>query len=149
MCGGSDGVGRAGVAADDHIAQAQFDRRGRPPHHPHRGGAAEVDPLGEVDPPAQVLGHRGRHEHVGLSHVGADQPVHVLGRQPGVVEREGGEIRPLFEGEPAFAGVLPLRRIVGNADDGRVSPQPHGREPYPRRRRGLEAEVGGDLQGGV
>nr|CRL66723.1 hypothetical protein CPGR_00094 [Mycolicibacterium malmesburyense] len=42
--------------AQHHIAQTQFDGRGRPPHHRGRAGAAEVDEFGEIRSHAEVFG---------------------------------------------------------------------------------------------
>jgi hypothetical protein len=118
-----------GGGAHHHVAQAELDGGGGPPHHAHRRGPAEVDVLGEVDPPAQVLGHRRRHEHLGLAQAAADQAVHLAAVEAGVGEGHGGQVGPLLERGATLAPVVALRRVLGDADHGGVSLQAHGGRP--------------------
>ena len=115
-------TGSADGGADHDLAQAELDGGGGAPHHAHRGGAAEVEALGEVHRPAAVLGDRRRNEQRRLGDVaGADEAVDLRRIDAGVGERVSRELGPLLDGERRRAGELALAGLLGDPDDARVS----------------------------
>ncbi len=111
---------------DDDVAEPELDGGRRPPDRGDGRRPSEVDPFGEVDRPAAVLGDGCRVEHGRFRHVtDADQPVDLLRGYSGIGERGGREIGPLVEGEAGRPRVHPLRPVVRHSDDRRPAAQSH------------------------
>ena len=107
-----------GQCAQDRVADAEFDRRGRPPDHGRGAGSPEIHMFGESRSYAQVFGDRRGYEDLRLGQVRRHDAVDDVARQSRVLERGRGQFGPLFDDERRGRGLVePLGRKLDVSDD--------------------------------
>ncbi len=107
-----------GQRAQHRIADAELDRRGRPPHHGRGAGSTEIHQLGESRSHSQVFGDGGGDEDLRLRQVRGRDAVDDVAGQTRILERGGAEFCPLLEDERRRRCLVqPLGRQLDVADD--------------------------------